>query len=92
MANMKIRLSRYGESGWEFSITTVDDLTDQPHTARYRTSPQGDGLWQYQQIPANWPDGSPVMEYKQITGTCQFWLPKERKPAYDKIRREFRKR
>ena len=87
---MKIRLSRYGECGWEFSITTVDELTDKPHTDRYRTNPQGDGLWLYQQSAANWSDGSPVMEYKQTVGTCQFWLPKERKPAYDKIRRKFK--
>ena len=86
---MKIRLSRYGNSGWEFSVTYVN-LDDETVTDRYRTNPTGDGLWHYEYSGANWFDGTPVMEYKQTVGTCQFWLPKERKPANDKIRREFK--
>lgn len=78
---MKLRLSRYGGHGWEFSVT-IDGST-----SRYRTNPAGDGLWEYRASPISWyADGSPVMEYHQILGTCQFWLPAERKRAYDKIR------
>ena len=88
---MKIRLSRYGDTGWEFSVTCVT-LAHETVTERYRTNPTGDGLWRYRASPTSWyPDGSPVMEYHQEAGTCQFWLPKERKPAYDKIRHQWSK-
>ncbi len=81
MPKLKIRLTRYHESGWEFALTG-DSLS-----ARYRTNPVGDGLWQYVKSTTQWyGDGSPFWEFKQIEGTCQFSLPKERRAAYDKIR------
>lgn len=87
MNKLSIRLERCGDHGWEFSVTDDDG------TSRFRTNPQGDGLWEYRAQPgASWMDGSPVMEYQQITGTCQFWLPPERKRAYDKIRYEWSRR
>jgi len=87
---MKIRLSRYGKAGWEFSVT--QDFPDGPMTHRYCTTEAGDGLWEYCASPNSWyPDGRPVMEYRQTRGTSQFWLPTERKPAYDKIRHEWQK-
>ena len=86
---MKIRMHRYGETGWWFTVTTdAQPEFDQPaQTFRYRTNPAGDGLWQYCRSNTTWyPNGSPFMEWKQIEGTCQFYLPKDRKRAYDKIR------
>lgn len=81
MKNLKIRLTHYHESGWEFALTG-DSLN-----ARFRTNPVGDGLWQYVKSTTQWyGDGSPFWEFKQIEGTCQFSLPKERRAAYDKIR------
>ncbi len=81
MPKLKIRLTRYHESGWEFSLTG-DSLS-----ARYRTNWVGDGLWQYiKSTSQTYGDGSPFWEFKQIMGTCQFRLPKERRAAYDKIR------
>jgi len=91
MRKPSITLERYGEYGWEFSVTITDDLTDKPVTSRFRTNPRGDGLWQYLRSSAWYPDGSPVMEYRQIEGTCQFRLPADRKRAYDKIRYEWSK-
>lgn len=87
---MKITLDRYGESGWEFSVTATDPITDETGTSRYRTNPAGDGLWLYRASATQWyPDGSAFMEYQQIRGTSQFWLPTDRKRAYDKIRYEW---
>jgi len=89
---MHIKMDRYGDKGWEFSVTYTDPITEKEATSRYRTNPAGDGLWGYRQSPSQWyPDGSPFMEYHQIAGTCQFWLPTERKAAYDKIRYEWGK-
>lgn len=87
MKNLKIRLTRYHESGWEFAASGTDPHTGKPVAARFRTNPAGDGLWQYVKSTTQWyGDGSPFWEFKQIEGTCQFSLPKERRPAYDKIR------
>ena len=81
MTKLKIRLTRYGDTGWEFA------LTGDSWAARYRTNPAGDGLWQYVKSTTQWyGDGSPFWEFKQIEGTCQFSLPKARRGAYDKIR------
>ncbi len=81
MVKLKIRLTRYHESGWEFA------LTGDSWAARYRTNPAGDGLWQYVKSTTQWyGDGSPFWEFKQIEGTCQFSLPKARRAAYDQIR------
>ena len=88
---MKISMQRYGDFGWEFSIITTDELTDKEVTQHFRTNGMGSGLWELRRTSANWADGSPVMEYHQISGTCQFGLAERRKPAYDKIRREFRR-
>jgi len=89
---VKIKMERYGDKGWEFSVTYTDPITENEVTGRYRTNPNGDGLWTYCQSPSQWyPDGSPFMEYKQVRGTVQFWLPADRKRAYDKIRYEWGK-
>lgn len=81
---LSLRLERYGHAGWAFSITSERGMT------RYRTNPAGDGLWEYLSVPGQtYEDGSSVMEYRQIHGTAQFSLPKERKPAYDKIRHDW---
>jgi len=42
----------------------------------YRTNGNGEGLWIWVDYKANW---------KQIVGTSQFSLPKDRKKAYRKI-------
>jgi len=91
--NVRITMERYPYSdskGWKFSITSINDDTKETETKRYRTNPDGDGLWAYMPSGAWYPeDGSSVMEYKQIRGICQFWLPTDRKRAYDKIRYHF---
>lgn len=85
---MNLRLRRYGESGWEFEVTKTDPV-DGTISERYRTNPMGDGLWKYQESRSIFHDGTPVMEYRQVRGTTQFWLPPERRRAYDKLRRIF---
>jgi len=86
MINLSIKLERYG-GGWEWHITGDDTITGETLAAQYRTNRQGKGLWQYTKATDQWyGDGSPFWEYKQIRGTCQFWLNVGRKSAYDRIR------
>ena len=86
MVKLKIRLTRYGDTGWEFALTGASIA------ARYRTNWIGDGLWQYVKSTTQWyGDGSPFSEFKQIMGTCQFRLPATRKAAYDAIRYQWSK-
>lgn len=82
----KITLEKYGENGWEF---TVDAQS-------YRTNKEGEGLWEYQKsgvTSVDYVDGerkySPVYEYKQTVGTCDFSLPRDEKRARRKIYYEF---
>jgi hypothetical protein len=82
-------MERYGTHGWEFAVTTRDEFRDAPTTSRFRTNPAGDGLWVYRDSGAWYADGSPVMEFQQIVGTCEFHLPAERKRAYDRVRYEW---
>ena len=84
--DIHIHMDRYGETGWKFSVNFINALTDEQITWRLRTNPAGDGLWAYCASGSWYSDGSSVMEYKQTHGTCQFWLPTDRKQAYDKIR------
>jgi len=74
---MRIRMKRYGNSGWEF---TVDDRG-------YRTNHLGEGLWFWGVDPGSiYPV---VHEYRQEQGTCQFSLSFLRTRAYQQIRRQF---
>lgn len=85
------RMARYGEHGWEFDITSTDPLTDKRGSTTYRTNGEGDGLWVYMPRNDAWEvDGSPIYEWRQQLGTCQFSLPESRSAAYAKVRREFR--
>lgn len=87
MLKLKIRLTRYEDAGWEFTVKGIDPFTGESTADRFRTNPVSDGLWQYVKSTTQWyGDGSPFWEFKQIEGTCQFSLPKERRAAYDKIR------
>lgn len=90
MTNQKMRkplienLERYGRSGWQWKIKKT----------KYRTNEVGDGLWIYttsgasirtkpsEKYPRGW---KPHKEWKQIEGTGQFSLPKDKKKAYNKL-------
>ncbi len=86
MVKLKIRLTRYGDTGWQFAPTGASTA------ARYRTNLVGDGLWQYVKSTTQWyAVGSPFSEFKQSMGTCQFRLPAARKAAYDAIRYQWSK-
>ena len=65
----KICMEQHGH-GWEFSVWDYE-LQEYHH---YRTDKHGDGLW----ILVGF-------QYKQVTGTCQYELPRDRKAAYHKI-------
>jgi len=71
-------LNQYGSSGWEFKIKNT----------RYRTNGSGEGLWNKMKtgsmIKAK-KGYKPHKEFKQVIGTTQFSLPKERKKARSKI-------
>lgn len=82
---MKLRLTRYGKTGWEFSVT----FDQQTH--RYRTNPAGGGLWKHHPSNASYPDGTIIWGWGQIYTASEFWLPENRKRAYDKIRYAWRK-
>lgn len=77
---MKIHLERYGDQGWMFEVDGT----------QYRTDRQGDGLWVYTITSAvscnNDGTTSPVYEFLQVEGTCQFELSADRKRAYGQIR------
>lgn len=81
----KISLTRYGDHGWEWKLADGN---------QYRTGRQGDGLWHYEKTGSVWYgyDGpgstSPVWEWKQISGTCQYGLPRGYDAAYSKLYRE----
>lgn len=80
---VKISLSTYPSHGWEWIY----------NHRMYRTNGSGDGLWELQQAHDKWwADGSPVMEYKQVEGTCQFSLVGcNYNQAYHRIARYFAK-
>jgi len=81
---MKIHLERYGERGWQFTISGADGLRD---GTEYRTNRKGEGLWMYSETSGWYPDtGKAVWEFRQIEGTCQFALSPDRKRAYGQIR------
>lgn len=69
---LSISLDEYGY-GWSFSITYIDEFTDELRFESYRTNTKGDGLWRYH-----------GHEPKQILGTCQFSLPRTRRAAFIK--------
>lgn len=71
---LSLTLAEYG-NGWSFSVTYVDEFTDELRFVSYRTNTEGHGLWRYH-----------GHEPKQILGTCQFSLPRTRSAAYAKIR------
>ena len=86
---ISIRLERYGDTGWEWRQSYTDPITNELVSGYYRTNPAGDGLWQYiRSASQSYGDGSPYYEWRQTQGTCQFWLPNDRRKAYDKIRNE----
>lgn len=86
MVNLKIKLERY-HGGWEWHVSGTDPITGETVSRRYRTNRVGDGLWQYVKSTTQWyGDGSAFWEWKQIRGTCQFWLNVGHKPTYDRIR------
>ena len=81
---MKIILAEH-DNGWEF---TVD--CDVNNSVHYRTNRDGEGLWIWTRTGSlTKHNGEYYEEYdwKQIEGTSQFSLPRDRKKAYDKIRR-----
>ncbi len=66
----KICIDVYGSHGWIYSVWDYE-LQEYHY---YRTNGYGRGLW--------------VLlgrEYKQVTGTCEYELPRDRKAAYNKI-------
>lgn len=84
---MKIRMQRYGDFGWKFTVEIAKKVE------AYRTNGEGEGLWHLEPDPSTWyADGSPVMIYRQIAGTCQFGLSSIRRKAYDHIRYMFREK
>ena len=78
---MNINVTQHGNNGWEFSITQNGE------TRQYRTNEQGRGLWELLPRPGAYSDND--TEYRQIEGTAQFELPRNRSAAYAKIRRHF---
>lgn len=89
MPRISIELSGYGVAGWEWTETyQIMGITK---TLTCRTNHRGEGLWHWRETTARDrnADGSysPHWEYKQVLGTCQFDLPRDRKAAYNKIRR-----
>lgn len=75
-------LERYGKSGWEFKIKNT----------RFRTNGSGEGLWSKMKTGAmrKTKEGyKPHKEFKQVTGTAQYSLPKDRKKARSKIYYDF---
>lgn len=88
--NITIKLERYGSHGWQWTESYTNPITGTKVSGQYRTDGFGAGLWQWQRSGAIWHDtngDTPVYEYKQIAGTCQFGLSAERSAAYSKIRR-----
>lgn len=86
---MKLHLTRYGEHGWEWTLTTLD-WDGRESTTTYRTNGDGEGLWQWAATGNSWyPDGRSLKEWKQTVGTCQFSLPNGRHATDNRIRRYF---
>ena len=91
---LQIRMTQYGGRGWQWTINSIDLLTDEEHSRDYRTNSNGEGLWQLTASPNSRnveADGTiiPVYEWRQIEGTTQFSLPAKRPAAYAAIRRYF---
>lgn len=63
------------ESYGDSGWTWTEEVTNAAGTEKRNcsTNQQGDGLW---------------YDDKQVSGTCQFQLPRKRQAAYAKIRRE----
>lgn len=76
-------LTRFGKSGWEFTLANGKS---------YRTNGNGEGLWVYAKS-GNMVRGKygwePHYEFRQVEGTGQFDLPRDRKKAQNKIYRYF---
>ena len=80
-------LQQYGDYGWAW---TEPDYIGQS-SCRCRTNGDGEGLWYWARSGAtNLPEMTPVMEWKQIMGTCQFYLPRNRKAAYSRLYRRWK--
>lgn len=74
MAKVSIKnLERYGDSGWEWTEVVENGFTDDTTRVNCHTNRAGKGLW---------------YDDRQVLGTCQFSLPRDRQAAYSKIRRE----
>ena len=79
---MKIRMQRFGETGWAFQVS-LNGI----YFKRFRTDEQGDGLWR--DVP--WPHYRVALADgpEQIRDADQFSLPEDRRKAYAAVRYRF---
>lgn len=86
---ISIKLTRYGQAGWEVSAHYTDDHGE-VIDRRWRTNGRGEGCWFLRNLNAlrDAKTGERIFTWAQVYGTGQYSLPTSRRAAYAAVRRE----
>ena len=80
-------LRPYGEQGWIWDVGVENPMNGFIEQTEYRTNSEGDGLWVCGSYEGKWANN---YQDKQVAGTCQFSLPRNKRAARSKLYRQFR--